>query len=85
MKAESNTKSTVAARHAEDTATSLLLIKEEAPMPPPEKKAGDGPALWNGGSNGPYVSERQWKGCVYRARGRTREHATLSFPFRDIR
>ena len=29
----------------------------------------------------PYVSEREWKGCVYRARGKTREHTTLPFPF----
>ena len=30
---------------------------------------------------GHYVSEREWKGSVYRAPGRGREHATFPFPF----
>ena len=33
----------------------------------------------------PYVSESGWEGCVYRACGRTREHATLPPDFWDIR
>ena len=32
-----------------------------------------------------YVSGREWKGCVYRARDRTWEHTILPFPFWDIR
>ena len=33
----------------------------------------------------PYVSVREWKGCVYRTSGKRWEHTTLPFPFWDIR